>query len=477
MSKIAYRKDIDVLKGVAIIAVVLYHLGLLKSGYLGVDAFFVINGFLVIPSIINKVENGTFSYIDFIKKRLIRLYPLILIATTVSLILGYIGMLPDNYENVAQSVIASNLMSENILSAITTADYWNVANDYNPQMHFWYVGILFEFYLVFPIIMKSVFKLSSGNLSVCKAVLLILTIASLVLYLTPIHGANKFYFLHYRFFEIGIGGITAIYADKLKVNKLWQNIAYGGVFFLLFSALISQDYNFLGCMPIIIGDIQNTTSGLLFPREVLLLCTVILTALCVANDNKRVCCTSLSYLGKMSFSIFVWHQIIIAFYRYFVTNEISLVFIIAYLSVVACVSFISYKLIECRIPNNDKTVIICFVLALFTTSVSAYIYMRAGVVRNVPELNITTTNAHRGMHGEYCDRIYQLDREFEDSCKSKVNVLVIGNSYARDMANVILESPYKDSVFISYIFGINEKYIPRIKKADAIFYFGNTSVH
>ena len=111
-------------------------------------------------------------------------------------------MLPDNYENIGQAVVASNLMSENILSAITTHDYWNVANDYNPLMHLWYVGILVEFYLVSPLFFLIAKKISnSGNIEKTQTLTLwALTLLSLALYLIPIVGANKFYFLQYRFF-------------------------------------------------------------------------------------------------------------------------------------------------------------------------------------------------------------------------------------------------------------------------------------
>lgn len=74
-----YRADLDGLKGLAIIAVVFYHMGILKTGYLGVDLFFVINGFLVIPSLCRSIQNGSFTYFDFLKKRVIRLLPLIVI--------------------------------------------------------------------------------------------------------------------------------------------------------------------------------------------------------------------------------------------------------------------------------------------------------------------------------------------------------------------------------------------------------------
>ena len=151
-----YRNDLDVLKGIAIIAVVLFHLGIIKSGYLGVDMFLVINGFLIVPSICKKVLAGEFSYITFMKTRLLRLWPMVVLLSFLCLAVGYIGMLPDDYENLGESVVASNFFSENILLSITTKDYWNVSNDYNPLMHLWYVGVIFEFYLLYPLVIMAV---------------------------------------------------------------------------------------------------------------------------------------------------------------------------------------------------------------------------------------------------------------------------------------------------------------------------------
>lgn len=80
-----HRQDLDALKGIAIIAVVLFHMGLLKSGYLGVDAFFVINGFLIIPSVIKQIGCSEFSLLSFMEKRIVRLLPLIVLASAVAL--------------------------------------------------------------------------------------------------------------------------------------------------------------------------------------------------------------------------------------------------------------------------------------------------------------------------------------------------------------------------------------------------------
>ena len=100
------RKDIDILKGFAIIAVILFHMYILKSGYLGVDLFFVISGYLIIPRLVEQFsrEELNFNYFQYEKKRIMRLWPLIVIAGLVCLIVGYVGMLPDDYENLTENI-------------------------------------------------------------------------------------------------------------------------------------------------------------------------------------------------------------------------------------------------------------------------------------------------------------------------------------------------------------------------------------
>lgn len=232
-----YRKDLDALKGIAIIAVVLFHIGLLKSGYLGVDAFFVINGFLVVPTLYKKIVSGDFSYFGFMENKLLRLMPLVVIASFVCLLIGFIGMLPDNYENLAESVIASNIFSENILSAITTKNYWDVGNDYKPLMHLWYVGILFEFYLILPLLMLAFKKVTSWCRMDSEKGMMhflgMLFVVSLLLYLLPFgKESDKFYFIQYRMFELLLGGFIGLNISRLKRER-------GGVFYWL-----TMDYEY-----------------------------------------------------------------------------------------------------------------------------------------------------------------------------------------------------------------------------------------
>ena len=129
---IKYRNDIDGLRAYAVIAVIIFHLGFLPNGYLGVDVFFVISGFLITSIIYKELTNNSFSIWKFYERRIRRIIPLLLFITTTAFGFGLILMLPDDLENLAQSVVASNFSANNILMLITSADYWATKNEYKP---------------------------------------------------------------------------------------------------------------------------------------------------------------------------------------------------------------------------------------------------------------------------------------------------------------------------------------------------------
>ena len=139
----------DIIKGISIICVVLYHFGFLKYGYLGVDCFFVVSGFYGYKSLDKKFEDNSFNYLEFIIGRLKRLMPLIIIAGIISMILGYNLMLPDDYENLSESVVASFVFLNNVLSELSIKNYWDTWNEYKPLMHTWYIGVIMQFYLIY----------------------------------------------------------------------------------------------------------------------------------------------------------------------------------------------------------------------------------------------------------------------------------------------------------------------------------------
>ena len=193
-----YRHDLDLLKGLAIIAVVLYHAGWCKSGYLGVDLFLVLNGYLVVPKVMNEIEEGRFRYFSFLEKKIFRLLPLVLLVSGLSLAIGYWGMLPNDFRFLSEETVAASTFMNNMLQAITTQNYW-AAIYQKVLMHTWFLGVLFQFYVVFPLLMLLVRRQM-------KVMLIALTLLSLLLYLLPVDSiGNKYYLLPYRFFEISIG--------------------------------------------------------------------------------------------------------------------------------------------------------------------------------------------------------------------------------------------------------------------------------
>ena len=463
-----YRKDIDSLKGIAIIAVVLYHLGLLESGFMGVDVFFVINGFLLIPSICKGIESGEFRYLAFLKKRVLRLWPLVVLASIVCLIIGYFGMLPDNYENLGESAVASVFFSENILSALTTNDYWNAVNGYKPLMHLWFVGVLFQFYLVFPLILLAFRRMVRKPAFVVAGVLVL----SLALYLLNPQGVGaRFYLPQYRFFEFALGGLAGMLCVPKGRESKWSLLWLAPLAFVLFSSLISGSNP--GDHVYIVGKFTRVDVPLIADKSLLLLLTVLFTASLLAKDNSSSVILGNSVLpaiGRRSYSIFIWHQVVLAFWRYFISADITPGFVLGTLLAVAALSELSYRFVEMRIRPGNRPLIVWAVLALAVAGAGGYIYLRAGVVRDVPEQDVFKADIHRGMHAEYVDRIYNLDKDFPEP-NGKKNVLVLGNSFSRDFANCLLESDYADSVNISYYEKWNSLPAGRIGEADYIFVF------
>lgn len=455
---------LDCLKGIAIIAVALYHFGgsLLPYGYLGVDVFFVVGGYLLIKQLHKQFEDGKFNYWSYIFRKIIRLWPLIILASIVSLALGFFLMLPNDYENLTESVVASSLFANNVLQCITTKNYWDIVNLYKPLMHFWYVGVLMQAYILLPLIYVLFSRKRNQTTKNFRLITFSITIISLLLYLLPICSNEwKFYFLPFRLFEITLGGLTALYSNKIKIvtNRIIQVVSFFVIIIMLAWRIIA------------------------IPSNIILLVTVLATTFFVFSTKElklkgfvELVGRGFAAIGKRSYSIYVWHQVIIAFLFYSVFPKQSVISFFAFLIVSVIISLLSYRFIEQPMIGVVKSkrkesavIIISAFLAFIVSVVSLFVYSRAGVVRDVPELDISIEDAHRGMHSEYCDRVYSWDHPFNNDSRTKI--LVIGNSFGRDWANILYE--YNSDFDISFFY-YNEKeidkVIDRINEAEYVFY-------
>lgn len=472
MEKASVKKRdsrIDILKGFAVIAIILYHLGgdVLPYGYLGVDIFFVISGYLMMKGMIHQIEKGTFSFWQYIIKRVVRLWPMVLLAGILSLTVGYFVMLPDDFENLSESVVASNLFANNILACITTRDYWDIVNTYKPLMHTWYLGVLMQIYVVLTLIFALVNKVCRGNQKGLKWCAGILTVLSFIAYIMPNVATEwKFYYFPFRLYEMTLGAWLAFGTGQIRsgIGKAGKQHIIEVVSGLAMVLLI--------CVK----------KDLVLP-EVRLISVAVCTSVFIyifsrSEDRHYAVMEPLACLGRCSLSLYLVHQIVIAFMYYAVIESLNAKGVILF-GVAAGILFAAFYYLAER--NLDKAaasrsgrrsiLAISVITCIISTGTAGIVYLRAGVVRDVPELGISVSDVHRGMHAEYCDIPYGWDRDFERD--DKIKILVIGSSYGRDWANVLNESPFSDRLEISYVYPYSNNYIRerenRVVEADYVF--------
>jgi peptidoglycan/LPS O-acetylase OafA/YrhL len=433
---LGYRRDIDGLRAIAVVSVIAYHFGFFPNGYLGVDVFFVISGYLITKILVREVSENRFSILQFYLRRTRRIIPLVLFVNFIALAVGVFVMLPDDLENLSQSVVATNLFGNNILQLITTRNYWDVINEYKPLVHTWSLGVEEQFYVIYPLLFLAFGRKWAHLIS---PLLFFLTLISLFLFIfSSSDEASKFYLIQFRFFELSLGGLGAIVIkDNLFENKY-------SIFFLVVVV----------CIMLCDFHLSNTIK----------LCTIVIATLGViisANNKNRISSYILENkvmvgIGKISFSLYMWHQIVLAFSRYFILENVDnlslfqsiIIFLIIFLLSIFSYLFIEQPFRYWKRINTAVLILISSIMFIFTTSFSLILNSRSGVIRDVPELGIARSDIRSGLHSEYNSRIYELNKNFSNN--NKIKILIIGNSFARDWANVLLESDNKEFLEISY---------------------------
>ena len=455
----------DSIKAIAIALVVLYHMGITPYGYLGVDMFLVISGYLTARSLSKRLDEGCPFVVSFLVSRFARILPLVLCATTVSLALGLVVMLPDDLENLSETVVASNVFLNNVLQCITTGNYWDVVNEYKPLMHTWYLGLLFQYYFVIAILFWAAGRFFPESSR--RSIIVCLSGLSVLSWLLLVVGIGKtvwaFYYLPWRFFEFSVGSLVWFSGERLYglLSRSWRTTA---------------TWVALMVCPLMLLE------SLLIANWLRVTIVVIVVAVLLLSDCERsrlgkllVNVPLVCSIGRASLSVFIWHQVILAFGRYSIISvDSSALVACAYLAIIILLSMFSYYFIE-RIDMRHlmslRGIICMSIIFLLINGVSLVTYLRAGVWHDVPELEIVSSMAQRGMHAKYNSRNHLLDRDFTDT-SGKIKVLVVGDSFARDWINVLRESSSADKLQISYcdISFWSTNVLVRACEADFVFY-------
>ena len=445
----AYRKDIDGLRAIAVIAVFMFHTGNLPNGFLGVDIFFVISGYLITRILYDGFLNKSLTLIDFYWRRLRRIIPLVLFFCFLSILIGVFVMLPDDLENLSQSTIATLFFSNNILLLNTTGDYWKIINEFKPLLHTWSLGIEEQFYIFYPFI----FYFLRSKKRFIIPVLLTLTLISVSLYVKTNNSYSQFYLLPFRFFELSIGGLAAILLLYKQIFFRYKFIIVSFTLAILLVGLPIQYSNF----------------------QIPLICILTVLLLITKDSNNRFAVILENKLmvsiGKISFSLYMWHQFLLAFIRYFIVQELTISIVLIIFLITILLSIITYLLIETpfrnkKIISNRMLLASLLPTSILLVGVSCFIYLRAGVIRDVPELDISVSKYERNMHATYVKNVEKNNPTFFD--ETKIKILVYGNSFAKDWTNVLRESIYNDKLCVIYVYSISD-HIDLAKKSDIIF--------
>jgi len=333
--KIYYRPDIDGLRAVAVLGVILYHFGAdwLPGGFAGVDVFFVISGYLITSVIRRELEMGTFSFAGFWMRRIRRIMPALLVMIVVSLGLGWLILMPGDLNSLGYQGVAAAFGASNFYFW-RTSGYFDQVSELVPLLHTWSLGVEEQFYLVWPLVLLAGWTLGKHRDRPMLAVVAVVAIASfsLSLYLTGTRPEAAFYLAPARGWELALGAALT-YAPPPS-NRLLALLlsAIGGAILGYAFMTISADMPFPGWAALLpCGAAAMLIHGGMLPHRL----TGILSAPPVVA------------IGKLSYSLYLWHWPVWVFYRHYNnSNDPDLPSAIVLAGIVFALAYLSWRFVE-----------------------------------------------------------------------------------------------------------------------------------
>src|SRR5688572_5179641 len=215
-----YRADIDGLRGVAVLVVIGFHAfpQYIPGGFIGVDVFFVISGFLISSIILRQLRRSTFSLSDFYARRIRRIFPALILVLAACLLFGSFALLPDELQQLGKHVGAASAFVSNVVLWSETG-YFDRAAELKPLLHLWSLGVEEQFYLAWPVLALVLWKRRHDLL----LTVLLLSLASFGLGIAVGHESRPahFYLPMTRFWELGVGCLLAIGKESQSDTHRW----------------------------------------------------------------------------------------------------------------------------------------------------------------------------------------------------------------------------------------------------------------
>ena len=349
-----YRAEIDGLRALAILPVILFHAGFewFSGGFVGVDVFFVISGYLITTIIISEMDEGSFSLIDFYERRARRILPALFFVMLICVPFAWLWFIPSDLKDFGKSLIAVSIFSSNILFWLEN-DYFGTAAELTPLLHTWSLAVEEQFYILFPIVLLITFKYFKDYL-IHILILGFLISLGLADWTSRNNNSISFYFIHTRMWELLAGSILAYYeitAGHRSKNKILNLILPCIGFFLIGYSILFFNENMLHPSLYTLSPIIGVCLIIWFSNKNEFITKILSTKLFVG-------------IGLISYSLYLWHYPIFAFLRiYDFWNGFILIKSI-FIIILFILSFFTYYFIEKYFRNKNNN--FKFLLKLIT---------------------------------------------------------------------------------------------------------------
>lgn len=432
-----YQPHIDGLRGIAVLAVLLFHSGLVgvTGGFLGVDIFFVISGFLITRIIVSELDKGNFSLKDFYERRLRRIYPALAVVLLISAPAAWLILPPGQLVKFAQSLFSIIFLIPNIFFWRTT-QYFGEAAELTPLLHTWSLGVEEQFYFFMPVLLVLLWR--KGMRAIIWSIVA-LTVSSLIL--SEYAWRNGFFSSNFflpltRAWELGIGCSLALllnlFPSKFHFSsKIGDGLAFSALAILVFSVL-SFSSNSPSPGVLTLAPVLATAILISIPREGMFVYRLLSSKPLVA-------------IGLISYSLYLWHQPVFAFMRQMLgINSPWAPFVGMVLSPI--LAWQTWLLVEKPTRARGVTSLEALLTMSFTSALLLIGFAAAVIGLNGADWRFDESQrdllrqADRVTNIAYVEgRFSELNVPFSNTQTIK-RILVIGDSHAKDLTNILHEA-------------------------------------
>lgn len=332
--KLQYRPDIDGLRAIAVLSVLFYHAGInaFSGGFVGVDVFFVISGYLITSIIVREIRVNKFTLFGFYERRIRRIYPALFVTVAFTLLAGALLFDAENYAALGNSTISVTFFLSNVLFW-TEAGYFDKAAALKPLLHAWSLSVEEQFYILFPLLMALIarhFKSRFGRW------LTGITLASLALniYWVNRDASAAFYLTQFRAWELLAGSLLALDVIPTRIGAGLRNaLSLAGITLVLAS--------------VVLFDHETPFPGVAALLPVLGSALLIYTGMDGTSlIEKALSLPPFVFIGKISYSLYLWHWPLLVFMKYYLIREPTAAELAACLLAAFMISALSWKYVE-----------------------------------------------------------------------------------------------------------------------------------